>query len=171
MNAEKVARTQQYIEQNNHRQSWNPITETSRHPGAGGREKGTASTNIAERWNNAEKIEGIEDTITLANGEKIPGRYVLASAEAMSPSHDIGRNFAKTEGFPVNGQGKTVNDRDYEADKQAQILVQQRANNFDERAVQTPVVVSNDRIVLSGNDRTMSGQMAAQQGTDLAYTD
>lgn len=132
---------------------------------------GTAAQSITEKWNDSEKVEGMEDVITLANGEKIPGRYVLTTSEAPSPSHDINRNFAKTEGFPTNDQGKTVNDRDYEADQQAQLLVQQRANNYDERAVQTPVVVSREGIVLSGNDRTMAGQIAARNGTDGAYVD
>jgi len=131
---------------------------------------GQADQSIIEKWSNAEKIEGIEDVITLSNGEKIEGRYVLTTADAPSPSHDIERNFAKTVGFPVNEQGNTVNDRDYEADLTAQTLVQQRANNYDERAVQTPVVVSQDGVVLSGNDRTMAGQIAAINGTDGAYT-
>lgn len=132
---------------------------------------GTVSQSIKEKWDAAEKIEGIEDVITLANGEKIPGRYVLTTADAPSPSHDVDRNFAKTKGFPVNEQGKTVNDRDYEADEHAQLLVQQRANKYDERAIQTPVVVSKDGIVLSGNDRTMAGKIAARNGTDKAYVD
>ncbi len=132
---------------------------------------GQADPSIIEKWNNSEKVEGIEDVITLANGEKIQGKYVLTSADAPTPSHDITRNFAKSQGFPVNEEGKTVNDRDYEADQTAQVLVQQRANKYDERAVQTPVVVSSDGIVLSGNDRTMAGQIAARNGTDGAYTD
>lgn len=132
---------------------------------------GSAATSISDKWNNAPKVEGIEDVVTLANGEKITGKYVLTNAGALSPSHNVFANFTKTEGFPTNEHGKTVNDRDYEADQTAQVLVQQRANNYDERAVQTPVVVSNEGIVLSGNDRTMSGQLAARQGTDAAYND
>ena len=32
-----------------------------------------------------------------------------------------------------------------------------------------PVVVSKDGVVLSGNGRTMAGEIAASQGTDVAY--
>lgn len=45
------------------------------------------------------------------------------------------------------------------------------ADNYDSRALQTPVIVSKDGVVLSGNNRTMSGELAAQQGTDKAYID
>ena len=131
---------------------------------------GYAGAPVINRWDNAIKVEGIKDVITLANGEKIEGVYVLTTADAPSPSHNFA-NFAKTEGFPVNEHGKTVNDRDYEADQAAQTIVRQRANKYDERAVQTPVVVSQEGVVLSGNDRTMAGQLAAMQGTDKAYTD
>lgn len=132
---------------------------------------GEAGSAVKERWDAAEKIEGIEDVITLANAEKISGRYILTTAQALSPSHDIERNFAKTIGFPINELGNTVNDRDYEHDKTAQVIVEQRANNYDERAVQTPVVVSKEGVVISGNDRTMAGQLAAKKGTDKAYVD
>ena len=132
---------------------------------------GTAQATIKKRWDAADKIEGIEDVFTLANGEKIPGRYVLTTAEAPSPSHDVDRNFGKTIGFPTNEQGNTVNDRDYESDKTAQTIVQQRANKYDEQAVQNPVVVSRDGIVISGNDRTMAGKLASRNGTDTAYVE
>lgn len=117
------------------------------------------------------KEDGDEDTIVLANGESIEGHYVLVEADAVTPSHNPRGNFAKSEGFPVDENGKTINDRDYENDKNAQVLVQKRSQAYDQRAVSTPVVVSEDGIVLSGNDRTMSGQLAAEQGTDGAYVD
>lgn len=170
--AEKEARTQQQIQET----APTSVLETREQQSKDIEQReagrtGTASDVITKRWESERKGVGIKDVITLPNGEKIQGAYMLTNAFALSPSHDINRNFAKTEGFPVNEQGKTVNDRDYEADKTAQLLVQQRANQYDERAVQTPVVVSNEGVVLSGNDRTMSGQLAAQQGTDGAYVD
>lgn len=117
----------------------------------------------------ASREDGDEDTIVLANGETIEGRYVLVDANALTPSHNPRGNFQKSEGFPVDENGKTINDRDYENDKTAQTLVQKRSQAYDQRAVNTPVVVSEDGIVLSGNDRTMSGQLAADNKTDGAY--
>lgn len=131
----------------------------------------TQFPNITERWEAAEKHIGNKDEIILPNGEKVAGTYVLTDASAPTPSHNPFNNFAKSEGFPVTDSGKTINDRDYEADKNAQIQVEQRAGIYDQRALQTPVIVSNDGVVISGNDRTMSGQLAAQRGTDNAYND
>lgn len=62
-----------------------------------------------------------------------------------------------------------MNDRDYKRDRDAQQIVHNMADAYDSRAMQTPVIVSKDGIVLSGNNRTMSGDMAATQGTDGAY--
>ena len=45
-----------------------------------------------------------------------------------------------------------------------------KAANYDQRALQTPVIVSPDGVVLSGNDRTMAGQLAAANNTDAEYT-
>lgn len=124
---------------------------------------------IRERWNQTPKVEGSPNEIVLANGEKIPGRYVLVESGAATPSHNVANGFAKTEGFPIDENEQSVNDRDYERDKQAQDITRQIADNYDSRALQTPVVVSNDGIVLSGNGRTMAGEMAAAGNTDAAY--
>ncbi len=125
---------------------------------------------IKKRWDNATKMDGMQDEIVLANGEKIHGKYVLTEAGSMTPSHNP-NGFNQSEGFPTTETGKTVNDRDYQSDKTAQGLVLQRSNEYDQRALQTPVIVSQDGIVLSGNDRTMAGQLAAENGTDKAYND
>jgi N12 class adenine-specific DNA methylase len=126
---------------------------------------------IVAKWQKAPKIEGFPQEIILPDGGKMTGRYILTEAGAPTPSHNPAAGFAKSEGFPVDKNGRTVNDRDYEHDKQAQQLVLLRAGAYDSRAVINPVVVSHDGIVLSGNDRTMSGQLAAQNNTDKAYLD
>ena len=124
---------------------------------------------ISEKWNNAPKIEGNTDILTLADGTTLEGHYVLTEAGSASASHDINNAFEPTEGFPVDENEQNINDRDYQRDQEAQRIVREIADNFDNRALQTPVVVSNDGVVLSGNNRTMSGDLAAKQGTDKAY--
>lgn len=124
---------------------------------------------IREKWTSAPKIEGAQDEIVLPNGEKVEGRYYLVESGAASASHDSNNGFAKTEGFPIDENGGSVNDRDYERDMDAQRVTRDIANNYDSRAVQTPVVVSQDGVVLSGNGRTMAGELAAAQNTDAAY--
>lgn len=124
---------------------------------------------IRDKWVNAPKFEGAQDEIVLPNGEKVAGRYYLVESGAASASHDSNNGFVKTEGFPVDENGGSVNDRDYERDMDAQRITRDIANNYDSRAVQTPVVVSQDGVVLSGNGRTMAGELAAAQNTDAAY--
>lgn len=126
---------------------------------------------IRERWEVAPKVEGNEDALTLPDGSTITGRYVLTEAGAASPSHDANNAYAPTEGFPIDENGQTVNDRDYQRDKDAQRIVENIAGSYDNRALQDPVIVSKDGVVLSGNNRTMSGDLAARQGTDKAYND
>ena len=79
--------------------------------------------------------------------------------------------YEPTEGFPIDENNQSVNDRDYKRDPDAQRMVRDIADNYDSRALQSPVIVSQDGIVLSGNNRTMSGEIAAEQGSDVAYID
>ena len=136
-------------------------------------EVGTHAVNpkIKAKWNGAAKVEGNPNALTLADGSTIRGHYVLTEAGAASASHDVNNAFEPTEGFPIDENGESVNDRDYKRDTDAQRIVRDIANNYDSRALQSPVIVSKDGVVLSGNNRTMSGDIAAQQGTDKAYID
>ncbi|MBD5351903.1 MAG: hypothetical protein HDR86_03645 [Bacteroides sp.] len=131
----------------------------------------TVNPKIRERWEAAPKVEGNEDALTLPDGSTITGRYILTEAGAASPSHDANNAYEPTEGFPIDENGQSVNDRDYLRDKDAQRIVEDIAGSYDNRALQDPVIVSKDGVVLSGNNRTMSGDLAARQGTDKAYND
>ena len=136
-------------------------------------EVGTHAVNpkIKAKWDGAAKMEGNPNALTLADGSTIRGHYVLTEAGAASASHDVNNTFEPTEGFPIDENGESVNDRDYKRDTDAQRIVRDIANNYDSRALQSPIIVSKDGVVLSGNNRTMSGDIAAQQGTDKAYID
>ena len=136
-------------------------------------EVGTHAVNpkIKAKWDGATKVEGNPNALTLADGSTLRGHYVLTEAGAATASHDINNAFEPTEGFPIDENGESVNDRDYQRDTDAQQIVRNIADNYDSRALQSPVIVSKDGVVLSGNNRTMSGDMAAQQGTDKAYID
>ena len=124
---------------------------------------------ITQKYQTARKIEGVTDRITLACGRNLVGRYILTEAGAATASHDVRNGFAPSEGFPVDAEGGTVNDRDYERDKDAQAITRKIAAEYDARAIQSPVIVSRDGVVLSGNGRTMAGELAAMQGTDGIY--
>ena len=123
---------------------------------------------ITEKWDNATKVDGHSDEIMLPDGTALKGHYVLHESGASSPSHNP-VTWQKTEGFPMDVNGGSVNDRDYERDLDAQEHTQRIAREYDQRALQNVPVVSNDGVVLSGNGRTMAGELAARDNTDGAY--
>ena len=140
------------------------------------RKKTIASANekfalIQDKWQNAPRFEGSEYEFTLANNQKISGRYILTEANAPTASHDPFNSYQKSEGFPLDEKGNSVNDRDYEHEPQARQQVEQHAANYNSKAVETPVFVSKDGVVISGNDRTMASQIAAVNGTDTKYVE
>ena len=125
---------------------------------------------ITEKWSNAEKIDGHSDEIVLPDGTSLKGHYVLHESGASSPSHNA-ETWKMTDGFPMDANDNSVNDRDYENDKDAQAHTEEIARNYDQRALQSVPVVSRDGVVLSGNGRTMAGELAARDNTDKAYID
>ena len=130
--------------------------------------EGVGGTNMAERLAASPRIDGNAGSITAADGTKIPGHYVLVSANALTPSHNPNANFAPSEGYPTV-DGQSINDRDYQADQEEQAKVQQVAQTYDGRAITNMPIVSDEGLVYSGNGRTMAGQLAAANGTDGAY--
>lgn len=123
---------------------------------------------ITDKWNNAKKFDGHRDEIILPDGTSLKGHYVLHESGASSPSHNP-ETWQKTDGFPMDANDNSVNDRDYERDHDAQEHTQRIAQQYDQRALQSVPVVSNDGVVLSGNGRTMAGELAARDNTDGAY--
>lgn len=126
---------------------------------------------IKEKWDAAPKVVGNADVITLPDGSKLRGHYVLTEAGAATASHDVNNAYKPTEGFPIDENGQSVNDRDYERDEDARKISRSIADNYDSRALQSVTVVDNNGITLSGNGRNIAGELAAQQGTDGAYID
>ena len=124
---------------------------------------------IRDKYQSSKSIEGDEDEIYVGK-ETITGKWKLVEADAPSASHDE-ITFHKTEGFPTGKDGATVNDRDYEHDTAAQEAVIDIASDYDGRALglDSPVIVTQDGVVTSGNNRTMSSKIAARKGTDTKY--
>lgn len=167
--AERKAKDAEVITQAQAEEAQRQAEELAKQQEQAERGAGAVHPAIAEKWNNAPKIEGYKDEVVLANGERVPGTYYLVESGAVTPSHNASREFEKYEGFPVDENGNTINDRDYERDKDAQNITRSIADNYDSRALQTPVIVSKDGVVLSGNGRTMAGELAASNNTDGAY--
>lgn len=167
--AERKAKDAEVITQAQAEEKARQAAEVAKQQEQAERGAGAVHPAIAEKWNNAPKIEGYKDEVVLANGERVPGTYYLVESGAVTPSHNASREFEKYEGFPVDENGNTINDRDYERDKDAQNITRSIADKYDSRALQTPVIVSKDGVVLSGNGRTMAGELAASNNTDGAY--
>jgi hypothetical protein len=124
---------------------------------------------VREKFESGKRIVGNKRTRTLADGSKLRGHYEIVEADSLTPSHNANDGYKKSEGFPVNEEGRTINDRDYENDKQAQLVTDMIAMKYDGQAVDQVPVVTSDGIVVDGNGRTMAGQKAAKNGTDGAY--
>ena len=129
-----------------------------------------AGSVAAQKFENAPRLVGNKRTRMLADGEtKIRGHYETVPAESLTPSHDVNNGYKKSEGFPTDAEGRTVNDRDYEHDKAAQQNTDQIARKYNGMAIEQVPVVSDEGIVYDGNGRTMAGQKAAKEGTDGEY--
>ena len=130
--------------------------------------KSSAIQQIRKKYESTQSVTGNKKTVTLPNGAKIKCHYKLVEADAPTASHDE-HTYSPTKGFPTSKDGKTVNDRDYQNDKDAQESVRKIAANFNSLALESPPIVTKDGIVVSGNNRTMSSKLAAKNGTDAAY--
>jgi len=124
---------------------------------------------IQKKYQSANAVEGDDDEVQVGK-ESLPGKWKLVEADTPTASHNE-TTFQKTPGFPTNADGTSINDRDYEhfqANKEAVLNI---ASDFDGRALKfdSPIVVTTDGIVISGNNRTMSSKIAAKKGTDTKY--
>lgn len=129
-----------------------------------------AGSVAGQKFVNAPRLVGNKRTRMLPDGEtKIKGHYEIVPAESLTPSHDVNNDYKKSEGFPTDAEGRTVNDRDYEHDKAAQQNTDQIARKYNGMAIEQVPVVSDEGIVYDGNGRTMAGQKAAKEGTDGEY--
>ena len=128
-----------------------------------------ASSEVAKKFQNAPRLQGNHVSKRLPNGDKISGHYEIVPAESLTPSHDAMNDYKKSEGFPVDAEGRTINDRDYEHDKAAQQTTDQMAQKYSGQAISQVPTVSDEGIVYDGNGRTMAGQKAAKNGTDAEY--
>ena len=142
------------------------VGKTDGEPVEGANQAGSVA---AQKFQKAPRITGNKRTRTLPNKEKVKGHYEIVPAESLTPSHDATNGYKKSDGFPVDENGHTTNDRDYENDKAAQQTTDQMALSYDGQAIDNVPVVSDEGIVYDGNGRTMAGQKAAKEGTDGEY--
>jgi len=119
------------------------------------------------KWEAAERVIGAEDQVTLQTGEEITGHFELGEAGISTPSHDPDADFTNSEGFPANENGTSMNvGRDYTGGFSRQAALTMAAG-FDQRG--TGIIVDNNGVTSSGNNRDISRRIAAKGDTDGKY--
>ena len=120
------------------------------------------------RWEAADRTRGYEDQITLQTGEVLEGYYEMGEAGISTPSVNPDSNFTKSDGFPVNENGTSMNvGRDYTGGFSQEAAVRM-AGDFDQRGL--GIIVDSNGVTSSGNNRDISRRIAAANGTDGKYT-
>jgi len=133
-------------------------------------ETNTNETNTAKaKFDSTPKIDGRRSRKILADNTELKGHYAIVEANSLTPSHNP-NTFGQNKDFPTNEEGKTMNSRDYQT-KEEQGKVIRIAQRYGKQAVMDAPIVDNNGVVLSGNGRTMAGQLASQQHTDKEYLD
>ena len=129
---------------------------------------GSPSQEIIDKYQNAEKYYGLSREFTLEDGTIVRGKYVLTPWDSLSASHNPNNGFKKTPGFPVEKDGTTPNDRNYETDKNAQREVDKLAKSYDTRALTNPIFLTGHGVIIGGANRTLSAQLASEKGYDMS---
>lgn len=111
-------------------------------------------------------------TIEMPNGEKHKGQFVVVELDKILASHNE-KTYGNTEGYPLDANGENVNDRNYTGDVASQSAIQSFAQNLTASKLittsRTPSgtpIITIDGIVVSGNNRTMSIKLAADDFKD-----
>lgn len=112
-------------------------------------------------------LPGRQIDIFLPNDERHKAVFAIAELDDILASHNE-HNYTPTINYPVDSSGQNINDRAYDRDPKAQAeviyiaqnLQPERLINTSRDAEGTPIVTQNG-IVISGNNRTMSIKLAA----------
>lgn len=126
------------------------------------------TVNIQHKMKNEkDMILGKKINLRLPNKETRKAQFAIIELDSIIPSHNP-KTFASHPDFPMNESGFNINDRNYGSDPQAQALVQQYAQELrpellitTSKTPQGSPIITKDNIVVSGNNRTMSMQLAA----------
>jgi hypothetical protein len=129
----------------------------------GFRKKEFLSTNL---------LVGRERNIIFPDNESRQGLFAVVDIDNIIASHNE-ETFANSENYPIDKDGRNVNDRNYLGDKNAQQKVVSVSQNFNPEIVistnstasGTPIITI-DGIVVSGNNRTMSLKLALKNNKE-----
>ncbi len=129
----------------------------------------------AMAWNGVEgkvlKSSVQSPVLSLSDGTELPVTYEVREASSLIPSHDPSKNFAKRGDYPQDTQ-----ERPYHSSVDEQLKVRNNATNIKPEllltdnpdAVNGPPMMTEDGIVLGGNSRAMTLQLAYAERPESA---
>ena len=111
-------------------------------------------------------VKGRERVLLIGANEKRRSLFAIVELDGIIASHNE-KSFGNSKGYPLDENGRNVNDRNYAKDKNAQSKVKSVAQNLEPNMIistsvnpsGTPII-SEDGIVVSGNNRVMSLKLA-----------
>lgn len=114
-------------------------------------------------------LYGRKRELILPNGERRTAQFAIVDLNEIIASHNE-ETFSSSTGYPVNEQGRNINDRNYQDDTAAQKNVVEIAQHLNPESLielsskpsGTPIIDKNG-FVVSGNNRTMSLKLAVKR--------
>lgn len=101
-----------------------------------------------------------------AGEQSYKAHYVIMEATVPVTSHDPFNGFQPTEGFPVDENGRSLNTRDYQREKEEMDGARRIAEKPDYRLLEYMPGLTAEGVTATGNKRCTARKMAAQMGTD-----
>ena len=122
-----------------------------------------------EKFSSFPILKGRERILLIGNNEKRKSYFAVCELDSIVASHNE-KTFSNSKEYPVDKNGRNVNDRNYKNDENAQAKVQSVAQNLEPNIIistsatssGTPII-SLDGIVVSGNNRVMSLKLAKSE--------
>jgi len=117
-------------------------------------------------FSKTQTVVGREKKLIFPNNDVRKSYFLVVELDEIIASHNE-KTFVSSKDYPTNDEGKNINDRNYEGDKNAQAKVISVAQNLipeiiistSATASGTPIITI-DGIVVSGNNRIMSLKLA-----------
>tara|TARA_R110001592_G_scaffold139139_2_gene358942 strand:- start:1759 stop:3186 length:1428 start_codon:yes stop_codon:yes gene_type:complete len=117
-------------------------------------------------------VKGRDRVLVIGADERRNSVFAIVELDSIVASHDE-KTFGNSKEYPLDKNGRNVNDRNYAKDKNAQAKVKTVAQNLEPNLIidtgasssGTPIITT-DGIVVSGNNRVMSLKLAKSDYID-----
>jgi len=115
-----------------------------------------------KKFNSLPIVKGRERVLIIGSNERRKSLFAICELDSIIASHNE-KTFGNSDEYPLDENGRNVNDRNYTGDENAQAKVKSVAQNLEPNIIistsatssGTPIITV-DGIVVSGNNRVMS---------------